>query len=76
MNQLSIYGAVSDLCEEHSTCQTSAERPILAEQSDPHFAPADLLLTIPTPSVETSAQAQERTSGTASTTRLIVQDLD
>ena len=27
VNQLSIYGEVSDLCEEYSTCQTSTERP-------------------------------------------------
>ena len=28
VNQLSIYGAVSDLCEEYSTCQTSTGRPV------------------------------------------------
>ena len=38
VNQLSIYGAVSDLCEEYGTCQTRTERPVLAEQSDPFFA--------------------------------------
>ena len=27
VNQLSIYGAVSDLCEEYSACQTRTERP-------------------------------------------------
>ena len=47
VNQLSIYGALSDVCEEHSTCQTSTERPTLAEQSDPLFAPADLLIMTP-----------------------------
>ena len=26
VNQLSIYGAVSDLCEEYGTCQTSMEK--------------------------------------------------
>ena len=48
VDQLSIYGAVSDVCEEYSTCHTSTEsichtsteRPVLAEQSDPLFAPA------------------------------------
>ena len=30
VNQLSIYGAVSDVCEEYSTCQTRTERPVLA----------------------------------------------
>ena len=27
VDQLSIYGAVSDLCEEYSTCQTRTGRP-------------------------------------------------
>ena len=40
VNQLSIYGAVSDLCEEYSTCQTSTGRPVLAGQSDSLFEPA------------------------------------
>ena len=34
-NQLSIYGAVSDLCDEYRICQARTERPVLAEQSDP-----------------------------------------
>ena len=54
VNQLSIYGAVSDLCEEYSVCQTG--RLVGAEQSDPHFAPADLLITTPTFSIEIPAQ--------------------
>ena len=44
VNQLSIYGAVSDLCEEYSICQTSTGRPVVAEKSDTFFAPADLLI--------------------------------
>ena len=56
VNQLSIYGAVSDLCEEYSTCQTSKGRPVVAEQSDPFFAPADLLIMTPTSSIEIPAQ--------------------
>ena len=52
VNQLSIYGAVSDLCAGYSACQTRTGRPVLAGQSDPLFEPADLLVTIPTPSVE------------------------
>ena len=56
VNQLSIYGAVSDLCEEYSSCQTRTGRLVLAEQSDPLFVPADLLITTPTPSIEISAQ--------------------
>ena len=38
--QPNIYGAVSDVCEEYSTCQTRTERPVLAGQSDPLFEPA------------------------------------
>ena len=56
VNQLSIYGAVSDLCEEYSICQTSTGRHVVAHQSDPHFAPADLLVTTPIPSIEIPAQ--------------------
>ena len=56
VNQLSIYGAVSDLCEEYSTCQTRTGRPVLAGQSDPLFEPARLLTTTPTPSIEVPAQ--------------------
>ena len=46
----------------------------MAEQSDPHFEPADLLVTTPTPSIEIPAQEDllqkhKRTSGKASTTR-------
>ena len=56
VNQLSIYGAVSELCEEYSICQTRTGRPVLAEQSDPSFAPAELLIMTPTSSVEILAQ--------------------
>ena len=56
VNQLSIYGAVSDLCEEYSSCQTRTGRLAVAEQSDPLFAPADVLIMAPTPSIEILAQ--------------------
>ena len=73
VNQLSIYGAVSELCEEYSTCQTRKGRPALAGQSDPLFAPANLLIMTPTPSIEILARKiiakVQRTSGKASTTR-------
>ena len=80
VNQLSIYGAVSDVCEEYGTCQTSTVRPVLAEQSDPLFAPANLLIVTPRPSIEIPAQEillqkyKERVEK-ASTTRLIDKDL-
>ena len=53
VNQLSIHGAVSDVCEE---CQTRTGRPELAGQSDPLFEPARLLMTTPRPSIEILAQ--------------------
>ena len=56
VNQLSIYGAVSDVCEEYSICQTSIVRPVLAEQSDPLFAPANLWITTLGFSIEIFAQ--------------------
>ena len=56
VNQLSIYGAGSDLCEEYSACQTRTGRPVLAKQSDPLFAPANLLIITPRPSIEIPAQ--------------------
>ena len=37
VNQLSICGAVSDLCHEYSACQARTGRLVLAEQSDPLF---------------------------------------
>ena len=80
VNQLSIYSAVSDLCEEHSSCQTRTGRLVLAEQSDPLFAQADLLIATPTPSIEDSCTRQfiatvQGTSGNASTTRSIDKDV-
>ena len=56
VNQLSIYGAVSDLFEEYSACQTRTVRPVLAGQSEPLFKPASLLIMTPRPSIEISAQ--------------------
>ena len=54
--QLRIYGAVSDLCEEYSACQTRKGRPVLAGQSDPLFEPAKLLIRTLTFSIEIPAQ--------------------
>ena len=56
VNQLSIYGAVSDLCDEYSTCQARTERPALAGQSDPLIVPASLLTKTPTSSTDDPAQ--------------------
>ena len=56
VNQLSICGAVSDLREEYSACETGTVRPVLAGQSDPLFEPAKLWITTPTFSIEILAQ--------------------
>ena len=53
VNQLRMYGAVSDLCEEYKACQA---RTVLAGQSDPLFEPASFLMKTPTPSTEVPAQ--------------------
>ena len=56
VNQLSLYGAVSDLCEEYKACHVRTERPVLAGQSDPLFVPTSLLVKTPTPSTDDPAQ--------------------
>ena len=55
VDQLSIYGAVSDLCEEYKPAMLEQGR-LLAGQSDPLFEPASLLMTTPTPATEVPAQ--------------------
>ena len=40
VNQLSICGAVSDLCEECKTCHVRTGRLVVARQSDPLFVPS------------------------------------
>ena len=74
VNQLNIHGAISDVCEEYSTCQTRTVRPVLAGQSDPLFETASLMMKTPTPSTEAPAQEDllqkvQRTSGKALTTK-------
>ena len=56
VNQLSIYGAVSDLCEDYKACHVRTGRRILARQSDPLFEPASLLTKTPTLSTDDPAQ--------------------
>ena len=52
VHQLSIYGAVSDLCEEYKVCHVRTERPVLAGQSDPLFVPTSSLMKTPSPSTD------------------------
>ena len=56
VNQLSIYGAVSDLCEEYKSCHVRTGRPVLAGQSGPLFVPRSSLMKTPTPSTDDPAQ--------------------
>ena len=56
VNQLSIYGAVSDLCDECKACHVRTERLVLVGQSDPLFVPASLLTKTPTLSTDDPAQ--------------------
>ena len=56
VNQLSIYGAVSDLCEEYKACHVRMERPALAGQTNPSFVPTSSLMQTSTPSTDDLAQ--------------------
>ena len=56
VNRLSIYGTVSDLCEEYKTCQERTERPVLVGQSDPLFVQKNSLMKTPTPSTDDPPQ--------------------
>ena len=78
--QLSIHGAVSDLCDEYSVCQARTVRPVLSEQSDSLFESARLLIINHTPSTEVPAQENcfakvQRTSGKTLTTKSIDKNL-
>ena len=48
VNQLSIYEAVSDMCEECNTCHDRTGRFVLVGQSDPLFVPKNSLMKTPT----------------------------
>ena len=54
-NRLSIYGAVSDLCEEYKACHVRTVRPVMSGQPDPLFVPTSVMKT-PTLSTENPAQ--------------------
>ena len=47
VNQLSIYGAVSDMCEECNTCHDRTGRLVVAGQSNPLFVPSVMKTHIP-----------------------------
>ena len=45
VDQLSIYGAVSDLCDECKSCHVRTGRLVLVGQSDPLFVPTSVMKT-------------------------------
>ena len=47
VSQLSIYGAVSDVCEECNTCHDRTGRPVVAGHSNPLFVPSVMKTHIP-----------------------------
>ena len=55
-NQLSIYGAVSDLCEKYKACHVRTGRLVMTGQSDPLFVPTSSLMKTHTPSTDDPAQ--------------------
>ena len=56
VNQRSIYGAVSDLCEEDKSCHVRTGRLVFVGQSDPLFVPKSSLMKTPAPSTDDPAQ--------------------
>ena len=73
VNQLSIYGAVTELCEDCKSCRVRTGKLVLVGQSDPLFVPTSVMNTsIPwtdDPAQEDLLQEVSRTSGQAITTK-------
>ena len=57
VNRLSIYGAVSDLCEECKTCHDRTGRPVVEGQSNPLFVP--IVMKTHVPLTDDPAQQEE-----------------
>ena len=55
VNQLSIYGAVSELCEENDSCHNRTGRPVVEGQCNPLFVSSVMKTHIPS----TDGPAQE-----------------
>ena len=47
VNQLSLYGAVAEMCEEYESCHDRTGRPVVEGQSNPLFVPSVLKTNIP-----------------------------
>ena len=59
VNQIRIYGVVSDLCDEYGICQVRTGRPVVAGQSDTLFEQLSLLVTTPTLPTELLAKEDQ-----------------
>ena len=74
VNQLSIYRAVSDLCEEYKACHVRTGRLLMVGQSDPLSVPTSSLMktsTLPTddPAQEDLLQKYQERVGKAISTK-------
>ena len=47
VNQLSLYGAVAEMCEECDSCHDRTGRPVVEGQSNPLFVPSVTKTNIP-----------------------------
>ena len=57
VNQLSIYGAVAEMCEECDSCHDRTGRPVVEGQSNPLFVPS--MMKTHTPLTDDPAQPEE-----------------
>ena len=56
VHQLSLYGAVAEMCEECESCHDRTGRLVLVGQSDPLFVPTSSLMKTPTPLTDDRVQ--------------------
>ena len=59
VNQLSIYGAVAEMCEECDSCHDRTWRLVVEGQSDPLFVPTSSLMKTHTPLTDDPAQPED-----------------
>ena len=73
VNQLSLYGAVAEMCEECESCHDRTVRPVVKEQSNPLFVPSVIKTNMPLNDDPAHKELQlRRTSGKAITTKSCV----
>ena len=47
MNQLSLHGAVAEMCEEYESFHDSTEKPVVGGQSSSSFVPSVIKTDVP-----------------------------